>query len=72
MKKINAAKFKEQVLKLIDTLPEEGLVITKHGRPVARVTPMYGPCGGLLGALKGTLKFKGDLTSTGINWNAQS
>ena len=39
MKKIGAAKFKEQCLALFDKLTPDGLIITKHGKPVARVIP---------------------------------
>ena len=36
MKTIGSAKFKEQCLALLDELDESGLVVTKHGKPVAR------------------------------------
>ncbi len=39
MTTIDAAKFKEQCLALLDDLGEDGLVITKRGRPVARLLP---------------------------------
>jgi len=39
MKTIGAAKFKEQCLALLDKLSPEGIVVTKHGKPVARVLP---------------------------------
>ena len=39
MKRIGAAKFKEQCLALLDQLAADGLIVTKHGRPVARVLP---------------------------------
>ena len=39
MKEIGAAKFKEQCLALLDQLDADGLIITKHGKPVARVIP---------------------------------
>ena len=39
MKSIGAAKFKEQCLALLDRLDADGLIITKHGKPVARVVP---------------------------------
>ena len=37
MNEIGAAKFKEQCLALLDQLDADGLIITKHGKPVARV-----------------------------------
>ena len=39
MKTIGAAKFKEQCLALLDQLDHDGLVITKRGKPVARLLP---------------------------------
>lgn len=38
-KTIGAAKFKEQCLKLIDNIDQDGLIITKNGKPVARLVP---------------------------------
>ena len=35
VKKIGAAKFKEQCLAILERLDPGGLVITKHGKPVA-------------------------------------
>jgi prevent-host-death family protein len=39
MERINAAKFKEQCLALLDNLDPEGIIITEHGKPVARLIP---------------------------------
>jgi prevent-host-death family protein len=39
-KKIQISDFKARCLSLLDKLSPEGLVITKHGKPVATVTPM--------------------------------
>lgn len=70
MKEIGAAKFKEQCLALLDNLDAEGLVVTKHGKPVARVIPFAGNDGDLIGSLRGKLKIKGDIFSTGLRWDA--
>jgi prevent-host-death family protein len=40
MKDLSITEFRRQCLSLIENLPEEGVVITKHGRPVARVAPI--------------------------------
>lgn len=72
MNQINASKFKEQCLALLDHLGPEGLIITKHGKPVARLTPVASSCADLIGSMKGKIRIKGDLLSTGIGWNAQS
>ena len=72
MQTINASKFKEQCLSLLENLDPEGIVITKHGKPVARLIPAGSDCADLIGSMKGKLKVKGDIFSTGIKWNAES
>lgn len=72
MQKINAAKFKEQCLNLLDNLEPEGIVITKHGKPVARLIPAESDCAALIGSLKGKIKVHGNILSTGIKWDAES
>ena len=39
MKSMGAAQFKQQCLAVLERLSPEGLIITKHGRPVAKLTP---------------------------------
>lgn len=72
MKTISAAKFKEQCLSLLDAPGPEGIVITKRGKPVARLVPYETTSEALLGALKGKLHISGDIQSTGVEWDAQS
>jgi len=71
-KKIAATKFKEQCLALLDKLPEEGLVITKHGRMLARVLPYREGNAELIGSLAKKIVIDGDLQSTGIAWEADA
>jgi prevent-host-death family protein len=70
MKTVAAAKFKEQCLSLLDHLDPEGLVITKHGKPVARLLPIERASADLIGVLRGQLQVKGDIMSTGVKWEA--
>ena len=65
MKKIEASEFKEQCLKLLDHLDADGLIITRDGVPVARVSPYVRNDGDLIGSLRGKLKVKGDVLTTG-------
>lgn len=69
-KTIGAAKFKEQCLSLIDRLAPEGLVITKRGRPVARVLPYWQDYASLIGSLRDKIRVRGDIMTTGIRWDA--
>jgi antitoxin (DNA-binding transcriptional repressor) of toxin-antitoxin stability system len=70
MKKVAAAKFKEQCLAMLDHLGPEGIVITKHGKPVARLIPIERASADLIGALRGRIQVNGDLLSTGAKWEA--
>lgn len=72
MQQMNASKFKEQCLALLDNLDSEGILITKRGKPVARLIPESSGCAALIGSMKGKITVKGDLFSTGAKWNAES
>ena len=65
MKQIAAATFKEQCLALLDAVDAEGVVITKRGKPVAKLIPIAAESAGLIGTLKDKIEIKGDLLSTG-------
>jgi prevent-host-death family protein len=69
-KRVGAAQFKEQCLQLLDELSPEGLVITKRGKPVARLIPFERSGVNLIGILKGRIRVRGDIESTGVTWNA--
>jgi prevent-host-death family protein len=71
MKQIGAAKFKEQCLSLLDEVDPEGIVITKRGKPVAKLIPFASDSASLIGSLKGKLEIKGEIFSTGLDWNAE-
>ena len=72
MEHINASKFKEQCLALLDNLDPDGIVITKHGKPVARLIPASSDCADLIGSMKGKIRVHGDIRSTGVYWDAES
>ncbi len=72
MKTIEEVKFKEQCLALLDHLDAEGLVITKHGKPVARVIPFEQQEADLIGSLRHKIKVTGDIDSTGLRWDASA
>lgn len=68
--KIPATKFKEQCLALLEKLPADGIVITKHGRMLARVIPYREGNAELIGSLAEKIIIKGDLETTGVAWEA--
>jgi prevent-host-death family protein len=71
MKQIAAAKFKAQCLALLDQVDPDGIVITKHGKPVARLIPFASDSASLIGSLAAKLKINGEILSTGLEWDAK-
>ena len=73
MKSIAAGKFKNVCLKTLDDVAttKTSVVITKRGRPVAKLVPYVGPAKktGLAGSV---LKEVGDPFSTGEPWDADA
>ena len=72
MKLIPAARFKEKCLSILDRVGPEGVIITKHGKPVAKLTPIKSQSADLIGSMKGKIKIKGNILSTGLKWDAES
>jgi prevent-host-death family protein len=71
MKWIAAAKFKEQCLSLLDEVDPDGMVITKRGKPVAKLIPYASDSASLIGSLTGKLEVRGEIVSTGLDWDAE-
>jgi prevent-host-death family protein len=71
MRTIAAAKFKEQCLSILDRVDPDGIVITKRGRPVAKLIPIGADSEALLGSMAGKIHIRGDILTTGLRWNAQ-
>lgn len=72
MKIVPAAKFKEQCLALLDRVGPDGIIITKHGKPVAKLVPVHTDNAKMIGSFKGKLKIKGNILSTGVKWDGES
>ena len=72
MKTVGATAFKQQCLSLLDHLDPDGLVVTKHGKPVARVLPYERRFAPLIGSLQDKIRVEGDLLSTGSDWQADA
>lgn len=71
-KTMGATKFKEQCLAILDELDDDGIIVTKRGKPVARVTPIRTASADLIGTLSKKVTIKGDILSTGAGWDAES
>lgn len=63
--KIAAGQFKAQCLKLMDQVQshQEEIIITKHGKPVAKLVPFEETSASALGFLKGTVFNIDDIVS---------
>jgi len=73
--KIPAGQFKAQCLKLMDEVNtrHEEVVITKRGKPVARLVPYEETSVPIHGFMKNTVTIIGDVVSpTGEKWDAES
>lgn len=73
--KISAARFKAQCLKLMDEVQARHgeVVITKRGRPVARLVPYEEKPLPVHGFMKNTVTFVGDVISPlDVEWDADS
>ncbi len=69
MRTIGAAQFKAQCLAILDSIDAEGIIITKRGKPVAKLVAVHEERshGYLIGSLKGQVIVdeNDDLFSTG-------
>jgi len=64
-KTVKASEFKAKCLQLMDQVAETGetVIITKHGKPVARLVPAPVSDKPLFGALKGMMRITGDIVA---------
>ena len=72
---MKASEFKTKCLKLMDEVAENGveIVITKNGRPVAKLTSLQERPKTLFGAGRDRMKILGDIISPiDVEWEAQS
>jgi len=72
--KIAAARFKSQCLALMDEVARKRkeVIITKRGRPIAKLVPVEDETSELFGGLRGTGRVVGDIVApTGERWNAE-
>ena len=72
MSTIGASQFKQECLAILDHLGPEGIIITKHGKPVAKLVPIETESSSLIGSLASKIRIHGDLLTTDLQWDAQS
>ena len=72
---MRASEFKAKCLALMDEVADGGgeIVITKYGRPVARLTAVRKPPADFFGADRDRIKITGDIVSPiDVDWEAQA
>ena len=70
---IAAGEFKAKCLKLMDEVQATGeeIVITKHGKPVAKLAPLKKELPSLFGCMKGSVVILGDIIEpVDVEWEA--
>ena len=74
MTQIPAGVFKARCLGLLDEVEQQRkeIVITKRGRPVARLVPVSDQPAVVFGRLKGSGRIVGEIFSTGDVWDADA
>jgi antitoxin (DNA-binding transcriptional repressor) of toxin-antitoxin stability system len=68
MKQIAAATFKKQCLALIDDVDPDGIVITKDGKPVAKLIPLGRDSATVAGSPDDRVKAAGKAAPAGQEW----
>ena len=73
---ITASEFKAKCLKLMDEVADSGeeIVITKNGKPVAKLTPYHERPKTLFGIDRGRYEIIGDIDGaiSDVEWNAEN
>ena len=75
MKKMPAGEFKARCLRVMEDVKKyrTPVIITKKGRPVAKLVPVEEPTENVFGCMAGTVEFVGDVESPVLpatKWNA--
>lgn len=63
---VGAGQFKAQCLKLMDQVQQthEEIIITKHGKPVAKLVPVQeAQADSIIGFMKGSVQVTGDIVA---------
>jgi len=70
---IPAGEFKAKCLKIMEevNLQHKTIIITKRGKPIAKLVPFNDTPLSLFGVMEGSVKIKGDIINpTGEKWEA--
>ena len=70
---VPAGEFKAKCLKMLDDVQRQRkqVIITKRGRPVAKLVPVDEKLESFIGSMKGTMDILGDIVSPiNVKWEA--
>jgi prevent-host-death family protein len=70
-----AGEFKAKCLQLMDQVQNSKtpILITKRGKPVAKLVPVDGEANNFFGCMKGSLRIVGDIVSPiDVDWEANA
>ncbi len=73
-REMKASEFKARCLEVMDTVARTGdaVIVTKRGKPVAKLCPITEPLSPLLGCMKGRIEILGDIVSPiDVEWDAE-
>ncbi len=67
---MSATEFKAHCLAVLDDVAgsRESVIVTKHGRPVAKIVPIVCETRSVFGAIQFTTDDEQDVFSTGAQW----
>lgn len=72
---MGAGEFKAKCLKLLDEVQRQRkqVIITKRGKPVAKLVPVTERSASFIGSMRGTMDILGDIVSPiDVKWEADS
>ena len=72
MKVVAVRDAKASLSEYIEEAQRDRVLITKHGKPVAKLVPIHTDSAKLIGSFKGKIKIKGNILSTAVKWDAES
>lgn len=75
IKKIAAGEFKAKCLQLMDRVQKTKapIIITKHGKPVAKLVSIDSDATDFFGCMKGSIKIVGDIVApVDVEWEANA
>jgi prevent-host-death family protein len=65
---ITATQLRKRCLALLNEVGPQGIIVTKRGKPVAKLIPIESESAALIGSLKDKIRIRGNILSSGLEW----